>query len=213
MKRVHVSGVRVGRDSAAVSLFGTVVLGLCCVVASGCEAEKPKAAPPAIAAPSVAPVAVAPKPKEPPKSSRPEKIDVTVTPARKSEIEGAYAEAKGFAVSSEIEESLKKNKALKDKGPALKAFDKAAQGKWVLFSGPIVNLTETGFDLGVTFTPRLENDPMGMSRQFFMVTLAGIEGYSKADFKDGQVVVALAKYDGNAKASKGYELVATGHWK
>jgi hypothetical protein len=139
MKRVHVSGVRVGRDSAAVSLFGTVVLGLCCSVASGCEAEKPKAAPPAIAAPSVAPVAVAPKPKEPPKSSRPEKIDVTVTPARKSEIEGAYAEAKGFAVSSEIEESLKKNKALKDKGPALKAFDKAAQGKWVLFSGPIVN--------------------------------------------------------------------------
>lgn len=213
MKRVHVR-TRIGRGSIAVSLISSMAFALAGASLSGCEEEKPKSAAPAITISATPAVAQAPaKPKEPEKPKRPEKIDTDVTPERKAAIESSYAEAKGFVVASDIEESLKKNKALKDAGPALKAFDKAAQGKWVLFSGPIVNLTDKGFDLGVTFTPRMENDPMGMSRKFFMVTLNSVEGYSKEAFKDGQVVVALVKYDGNGKATKGYELVAAGNWK
>jgi hypothetical protein len=197
---------------------GSVVLtGFCGAVALlGCEAEKPKTEAPAVSASqATAPVAasVESKPKAAAKSTRPEHIDLALTAERRSDVESAYSEAKGFLVGTELEETMKKNKALKDKGAALKAFDKAAKGKWVLFSGPIVNLTDTGFDLGVTFTPRMENDPMGMSRQFFMVKLDSVEGYTKDAFKDGQTVVALAKYDGDGKASKGYELVSTGHWK
>jgi hypothetical protein len=216
MKRVHVSGDGVGRSSVVVSLLGTVALGCLSAGLIACEEEKPKAAAPVVSASVTPAAAAAPKPekaKEPEKSGRPEKIDTTVTAERKSAIASSYADAKGFLVASELEETMKKNKALKDKGAALKAFDKQAQGKWVLFTGPVVNLTDTGFDLGVTFTPRMENDPMGMSRQFFMVTLTNIDGYSKEDFKTGQVVVALAKYDGAGKASKGYELVAKGNWK
>jgi hypothetical protein len=52
-----------------------------------------------------------------------------------------------------------------------------------------------------------------MSRQFFEVTMSQVEGYVKDDFKGGNVGVVLAKYNGGAKASPGYELVATGAWK
>ncbi len=147
------------------------------------------------------------------KSQRPSTIDTKVTDDRRSEVEKAYADAKGFIVATDIEEQLKKNKAIKAKEGAIKTFDKSAKGKWVLFSGPMVNLTDDGFDLAVTYTPRAENDPMGMSRQFFTVTLSSIEGYEKDKFKAGSNVVVLAKYDGQAKASSGYELVEVGHWK
>lgn len=192
--------------------------GMGLVIAAGallaCEAEKPKASEAPAASQSAVPTAAAEpeKPRTPPKPARPTSIDPKQASERRAAIETAYSEAKGFLVAADLEETMKKNKALKDKGAALKVFDKAAKGKWVLFTGPIVNLTESGFDLGITFTPRLEGDVMGMSRQFFMVTLENVEGYAKEDFKNAHVAV-LAKYEGNGKASKGYELVEAGHWK
>jgi hypothetical protein len=93
------------------------------------------------------------------------------------------------------------------------AFDKAAKGKWILFSGPLVNLTDDGFDLGVVYTSQMQNDPLGMSRQFFEVTMKEIEGYSKDKFKAGNVVVVLAKYKGDAKAGPGHEVIEAGVWK
>jgi hypothetical protein len=83
----------------------------------------------------------------------------------------------------------------------------------VLFAGPLVNLTDEGFDVGIVYTAQMANDPMGMSRQFFEVTLTEIEGYSKEKFKAGNVVVVLAKYNGGGKAGPGNEAVSAGVWK
>jgi hypothetical protein len=186
----------------------------------GCEEEKPKAsATAANAAPAPTPTPTptpTPAPTPAPtaeKAARPTKLDTELTPARRAAIESKHAAAKGFLVASELEAKLKANKALKDKKGALAAFDKAASGKWVLFTGPMVNLTEEGFDVGIVYTPQLPNDPMGMSRQFFEVTLTKVDGYTKSAFKDGTMVVVLAKYNGAGKASPGHELVATGDWK
>ena len=198
-------------------------LAIACAFVStlaACEEEKPKASaasatatPAATPAPTPTPSAApAPAPKAE-KAERPTKVETEVTAARRAAVEGKHAAAKGFLVASELEAKLKANKALKDKKGALAAFDKAASGKWVLFTGPMVNLTEDGFDVGIVYTPQLPNDPMGMSRQFFEVSLSKIEGYSKSNFKDGNMVVVLAKYNGAAKASPGHELIATGDWQ
>ena len=184
-----------------------------------CEEEKPKVE--AKAAPAATAVAAAtPTPSAAPtpaptaeKPERPTKVETELSPARRSAVEAKYASAAGFLVASELEAKLKANKALKDKKAALGAFDKAAQGKWVLFTGPLVNLTDDGFDVGIVYTPQLPNDPMGMSRQFFEVTLSKVEGYTKDAFKTGNVVVVLAKYNGSGKAGPGYELISTGVWK
>jgi hypothetical protein len=180
------------------------------------SAEKPAstatvAAAPAASAPPVpaAPTAPAPTAKS---NERPSKIDTALTPARRSAVEAKYGAAKGFLVASELETKLKSDKSLKDKKAAIAAFDKAARGKWVLFTGPLVNLTDDGFDVGFEYSPQLPNDPMGMSRQFFEVTLSQVEGYSKDAFKAGNMVVVLAKYNGAGKGGPGYELVSTGAW-
>jgi hypothetical protein len=184
-----------------------------------CEDEKPPSAPspaPTAAAapaplPSVAPAAPATATAK--SNERPSKIDTTLSPARRSAIETKYGAAKGFLAAADLETKLKADKTLKDKKAAVAAFDKAARGKWVLFTGPLVNLTDDGFDVGFEYSPQLPNDPMGMSRQFFEITLSKIEGYSKEAFKAGNVVVVLAKYNGAGKASPGYELVSTGAWE
>ena len=116
-------------------------------------------------------------------------------------------------LASDLQAKLKADKSLKDKKAAVTAFDKIARGKWVLFTGPLVNTTEEGFDIGLEYTPQLPNDPMGMSRQFFEVTMTQVEGYTKDAFKGGNVGVVLAKYVGGGKATPGYELVSTGVWK
>jgi hypothetical protein len=196
---------------------------LCCVVGCvlplllGCEDEKPaptKATPSAAVAaapvPSAAP-AEAPKPKK--ADGRPSKVDTELTPSRRAAVEAKYAASKGFLVASELQSTLKADKSLKDKKAAIAKFDKLARGKWVLFTGPFVNATDDGFDIGVEYTPQLPNDPMGMSRQFFEVTLTQVEGYAKEDFKSGNVGVVLVKYNGGAKASPGYELVAANAWQ
>lgn len=146
-------------------------------------------------------------------AERPSKVDTELTDARRASLESTYPSAKGFVVAAEIEAKLKKDKTLKDKKTGISAFDRAARGKWVLFSGPVVNLTDDGFDLVVVYTPQLPNDPMGMSRQFFEVTLSKIEGYTKEAFKSNSVGVVLAKYNGAGKASPGYEVVSTAAWK
>lgn len=184
----------------------------------GCDEEKPA---PVKATPSAAPVAAAPVPSaapaEPPKaaktSARPSKVDSELTPARRSAVEAKYAAAKGFLSATDLQAKLKADKTLKDKKAAITAFDKLARGKWVLFAGPLVNAKDDTFDMGLEYTPQLPNDPMGMSRQFFEVSMTQVEGYAKDDFKSGNVGVVLVKYSGAAKASPGYELVSAGAWQ
>ncbi|SRR5690606_30099387 len=184
-----------------------------------CEEQKPAPAadnPPAVSAlkpAEPAPVASAAEPEEAEKPARPATIETDLTDDRRAKVEKEYAQARGFLVAKEIETSLKENKAVKEEKNAIKAFDAKAKGKWVLFSGTMVNLTEKGFDMAVVYTPQLPNDPMGMSRQFFTVTFAEVEGYDSSKFKVGNTGVVLAKYNGDKMASPGYELVEAGHWQ
>jgi hypothetical protein len=184
-----------------------------------CEEQKPAspapaqastaaATPPPTTAPSPSPEQTAEKP-----SGRPTSIKTELTDERRAALEKKYPSAKGFLFAKDLEEKLKANKAIKDKKAAITAFDKIAKGSWVLFSGPLVNLTDEGFDVGIVYTAQMANDPMGMSRQFFEVTLTEIEGYTKDKFKAGNVVVVLAKYTGNGKAGPGQEVVSTGDWQ
>ncbi len=191
---------------------------------TGCEEEKPpvpsKPEPSAAAAPAPTP-SPAPTPGAAPGAEkaasetggRPSKVETELTPARRAAIEGKYAEAKGFLAVSDVQAKLKANKALKDKKAAVAAFDKLARGKWLLFTGPLVNLKDDGFDMALEYTPQLPNDPMGMSRQFFEVSMSQIEGYAKDAFAGGNVGVVLVKYNGATQAAPGHELVATGAWK
>jgi len=183
---------------------------------SGCEEEKkPEAAAPAVSAlqPAAEPAASAAEPAEPEKPSRPETIQLDLTDERRAKLTKAYADAQGFVAASDLEAQLKENKTLKDEAKAVKAFDAKAKGKWVLFTGTMVNLTKDGFDIAIVYTPQLPNDPMGMSRQFFTVTFSNVEGYDDTKFKVGSAGVVLAKYNGSKKASPGYEVVETGHWQ
>lgn len=192
-------------------VMSVVVLAL--PLLAGCEEEKKVATVPSSApAPSPTPAPTPPAPKEEAKPTRPEKIDLEVTPERRAKAEAAMPEAKGFLASTSLEDKLKANKKLKEKEAGVAAFDKMAAGKWVLFSGPMANLTATGFDIGITYTPQIPGDVMGMSRQWFPVTFSDVKGYDSSQFKVGQVVVVLAKYNGKQKASPGNELVATGNW-
>lgn len=187
-------------------------------VISGCEEEKPPAPKqePAAAVSALEPAtppATEAEPKLPPEPTRPKNIDTELTSARRAAVEQAVSEAKGFVVAGEIESKLKQDKKVSEEGSATKAFDRAARGKWVLFTGPVVNLTETGFDMAITYTPVMPGDTMGMSRQFFMVTFSDIKGYEKLKFKAGTKAVVLAQYVGKKKAEGGHELVAEGVWK
>jgi hypothetical protein len=199
--------------------IGVIFWG-CLSTLIACEQEKPKsesspataasATPAATPTPTPAPV---PAPASPETSERPKEISTELTDERRAAVEAKYPSAKGFLVAKDLENKLKANKAIKDKKAAVSAFDKVAKGKWVLFAGPLVNLKDDSFDLGVVYTAQLPNDPIGMSRQFFEVTLSDVEAYEKDKFKSGNVVVVIAKYTGDGKASPGHEVVSSGVWK
>lgn len=192
-----------------ISGLGVLALMLC-----SCDDKKaPPAAPSATAAPVVPPPAPPPPAPPPPEEKkRPEKIETSVTPERRQKVEAAIPEAKGFVVAAEVEDGLKKKKLDKE-APALAGFEAKAHGKWVLFVGPIGNMTPTSFDLPVTYTAQAEGDPFGMSRKWIAVTFSDVKGYDPSKFKGGgQMVVVLAKYNGKKKASPGYELVDLGDW-
>jgi hypothetical protein len=196
--------------STLVVAFSVVVP---CLVACS-EEKKTEAAPSAAPAPTRTPTPPpAPEPPKETKPSRPEKIETEVTADRRSKAEAAVPEAKGFLVGAALEEKLKANKALKEKEAGVKAFDKLATGKWILFAGPIANPTPGGFDVGITYTPQIPGDMMGMSRQWFPVSFSDVKGYDATAFKPGQMVVVLAKYTGKQKAGPGTELVAAGAWQ
>lgn len=197
-------------NGLVVVLLGTLL---------GCEEEK-KAEPAAPAEPAVSALKAAESTPAPADSAeadeeqgRPEKIEMDLTDERKAKLLKAYPDAKGFVIAKDIEDQLKKNKAVKEEKNAVKAFDAKAKGKWVLFTGTMVNLTDKGFDMAIVYTPQLPNDPMGMSRQFFTVTFSDVEGYDPSKFKVGSQGVVLAKYNGDQKATPAHEVVETGQWQ
>jgi hypothetical protein len=150
-----------------------------------------------------------------PKASaqRPEKLETEVTAARREKNEKEHPEAKGIHVLKDLEYTQKTQKKLKEAKDGVRAFDALAKGKWVLFTGPMVETKDNGFSVGVSYTPLVEGDRVGLSRQFFLVALSDVKGYAKSDdMKDGTQVAVLAKYDGASKGSPGFELVAENNW-
>lgn len=199
---------------------GRIVLSLCvaiCGLGIGCEEKKEAAPAAAEPAPAVAPATPEPEVKVEPevevKKQRPVDIGLELSSERRTAVEAKYADARGFLAAKDLEDKLKENVAVTEKEGALAQFDRLAKDKWVLFSGSMVNLTESGFAMGIVYTPQQPNDPMGMSRQFFEVTFEEVEGYDEKDFKAGSTVVVLAKYQGAGKAGPGHELVALDVWE
>ena len=139
------------------------------------------------------------------------KDDLELTDERRTAIEAAVADAKGFLTASELEKQLQE-KGVKDEGAAVAALDGIAKGKWILLAGTLNNVTEDSVEVPIVYTPQAANDPMGMSKQFFQVTVSGIEGLADSGYKGGQLGVFLAKYEGNKKASEGRDVVALGYW-
>lgn len=211
------AGSRGRMTSIKISLVSVACLALClggCDNSSKTAQAKPKPKPTATTAPTPTPQAstAEPAPAKAPKAERPRHLDTKLTDARREKIEKAHPEAKGFLVMADLQDKLKKNKALKAKGKAMTAFDGMAKGKWVLFTGPLTKPDDNGFSVGVTYTPRQKGDPMGMSRQFFLVRLTDVKGFNPDKMKGGTMVAALAKYQGKGKAGPGWELVDEGNW-
>jgi len=194
----------------------SIVTAACiALLAGGCDNAtksanaKPK---PTTTAAATPPPAATPAPKPAAKPERPSQLDTKLTDARRDKIDKAHPEAKGFLVMADLQDKLKKNKALKAKEKAMSAFDAMAKGKWVLFTGPLTNAGDKGFSIGVTYTPRQKGDVMGMSRQFFLVKLTDVKGFNPNSMKNGTMVAVLAKYEGKGEAGPAYELVAEGDW-
>lgn len=185
------------------------------LLASACD-DPPK--PPSSGAPSAAVTVTSPTPKaseserKEAKAQRPEKLDTELTVARREKIEKAHPEAKNFVSLKELEDKLKTQKNLKEEKDGIKAFDALAKGKWVLFTGPLVQPKDDGFSIGVSYTPLVEGDRMGLSRQFFLVALTDVKGYDANTMKDGTQVAVLGKYEGSGKGSPAFELVAENNW-
>ena len=182
---------------------------------AGCDESEAQPAPKKTA-PVAAPTASAPAPAKtntaPSKPPRPAKLDTELTDARREKIEKAHPEAKGFVLAKDMEDKLKAQKKVDEKEAGIRAFDAMAKGKWVLFTGPMVEAKDDGFSMGITYTPRAEHDPMGLSRQFFLVAISDVKGFDAETMKSGTQVAVLAKYDGKAKAGPAFELVAEDNW-
>lgn len=199
------------KTSVVSAAFFALLLGGCDNSTQTAQA-KPKANAPAATTPAPAASTAEPAPKPAAKPERPTSIDPKLTDARRDKIDKAHPEAKGFVAMKDLEAKLKKEKGLKAKADGIRAFDKMAKGKWVLFTGPLTDADDKGFSLGVTYTPRAKGDIMGMSRQFFLVKLTDVKGYSQDAMKNGTMVFVLAKYEGKGKAGPGFELVAENSW-
>ena len=184
--------------------LGTVAL----LTQAACDEPKkpePKKKPVATAAPTPTPSAKPEKPADT-QAPRPRNLKTELTDAQRKKIEAAHPEAKGFLEASKLEAAIKKKKP-KAKEPAMKELDKLAKGKWILFIGPTTNVKPKVFDMGVTYTPRVEGDRIGLSRQFFLVNFSDIKGYDEKRLRNGTMVAVLAKYTGKGKAVSGFELV------
>jgi hypothetical protein len=87
-----------------------------------------------------------------------------------------------------------------------------AQGKWVLFTGNVITPTPQGFALPLRYTPRDPNDKLGLTSTWLTVKLSSINGYDPSQYRAGEPMAILAKYNGNELASPGYDLILLDQW-
>jgi hypothetical protein len=168
----------------------------------------------AIKAPPAAPSQAAPtEPEKPIVRRAKDPGDLVVTPERRARVESLVPEAKGFVTSEELEAELYNMQLARGKDPAaVKALDKIAAGKWVLFSGNIGSLAASTFELPVRYTPRDPNDVMGITAVWIPVQFSNVKGYSEKEYRTGELAVVLAKYEGAKKATPGHDVILLEKW-
>lgn len=140
--------------------------------------------------------------------------DLVLTPERRTKLESLVPEAKGFLDQrEELEPKLFKQELKRGSNDtALKAFDKLAKGKYVLFSGYIIDPKPEGFDLALRYTPRDPADPVGLTATWFPVHFSQVKGYDATAYKGGEPVVVLAKYEGAQATSAALDLISSEVW-
>lgn len=139
--------------------------------------------------------------------------DLIVTPERRAKIEAAVPDAKGFLDQRELEQQLHKQDLKRGNNEAaIKAFDKLAKGRFVLFTGYIVDPKADGFELALRYTPRDPADPVGLTATWFPVHFANVEGYDATAYRAGERLAVLARYEGAQRASQARDLILLEQW-
>jgi hypothetical protein len=139
--------------------------------------------------------------------------DLLLNPERRAKLESVVPEAKGFLDSKELEASLFKQELKRGATDvALKAFDKLAKDRFVLFSGYIMDPKESGFDLAIRYTPRDPADPVGLTATWFPVHFSNVKGYDNTQYQGGEPVTILARYAGNQTTSQARDVILLEEW-
>jgi hypothetical protein len=139
--------------------------------------------------------------------------DLVVTPERRAKLEAAVPEAKGFLDQRELEPLLFKRELKRgatDDG--LEAFDKLAKGRFVLFSGNIIDPKAERFDLAVRYTPRDPADPVGLTATWFPVHFERVAGYDPNVYHAGDPIAVLAFYEGQQTTQKARDVILLEQW-
>jgi hypothetical protein len=139
--------------------------------------------------------------------------DVLLLPGRRTRLEAFAPESRGFLTSAELEEKLYSlNLRRGVDADALRAFDAMARGRWILFTGNIGALAKGGFELPIRYTPKDAKDPLGLTSTWFGVKFSNVKGYEVAEYRQGELAVILARYDGDKAAKVGYDVVLLRRW-
>lgn len=218
MNRYGTNAARPCRAGRLASVVGASSIAITLLAACGTKQKEKSNALAAIASGSLAVRSAAP----PAAPSAPEKpiirrpkdaADVLVTDDRRARVESFAPQAKGFLTSADLEEKLYALNLKRGKdSDAIRELDRLAAGKWVLFTGNIGSPAPGSLELPIRYTPRDPNDPMGLTSVWLAVKLTNIQGYSDKEYRPGELGVVLARYDGQKKASEGYDLVLLQKW-
>ncbi len=139
--------------------------------------------------------------------------DLVVTPDRRAKLEAAVPEAKGFLDQRDLEPQLFKRELKRGANDAgLEAFDKLAKGRFVLFSGYIIDPKPDGFDLAVRYTPRDPADPVGLTATWFPVHFERVAGYDASVYQVGDPIAVLARYEGKRVTRDARDVILLEQW-
>jgi hypothetical protein len=168
----------------------------------------------AIRAPSEpASASAAPLPVKPGTRRPIDESDVLLLPGRRTRLEALAPESRGFLTSAELEEKLYSlNLRRGVDADALRAFDGMAKGRWILFTGNIGGLAKDGFELPIRYTPKDAKDALGLTSTWLGVKFTNVKGYDMAEYRQGDLAVILARYEGDKASKVGYDVVLLRRW-
>ena len=138
---------------------------------------------------------------------------MALTAERRRHIERAIPEAKGFIDAARLEQNLYERRLPRGKdAKATAALDELARGKWVLFTGNLMKPTKDGFELALRYTPRDPKDRLGLTSTWIPIQFANIEAYDSTQYRAGEPIAVLARYNGKNRAEPGHDLILSNRW-